>query len=110
MTLNDSEHMDRGGALLAAYVKQCITGTVFEIENEPVDELHDRPEEGYGTTAFRVYATDEAINTIGEHGTDALQPLGERLREEAQRAKRHVFALIGTDTNGHLRLDKLEGT
>ena len=107
MTGNASSHMDRGDDLLKAYVKHCINGTAFQVENEPVEELHDREEVGFGTTAFRVYATDPAISALGDGGENALRALGDRLRESAQQSSKHIFALIDTDANGRLRFEKL---
>jgi hypothetical protein len=100
--------MDEGDELLKRYVKRCINGTAFDIE--PIEELQDKEEVGFGTNAFRVYATNLAINTLGEGGEPELERLGDRLRTAAEHSQKRVFAVIDTDSSSKLRFAKLTAT
>lgn len=102
-------HMAEGEQRLKEYVQRAIRGTPFEIETDPVTE-QTSPDglAGFGTTAFHIYATDEAIALLGVAGASALSLMDarENLPQRLSAATVHVYVLIETNANGQLRVAK----
>jgi hypothetical protein len=83
-------------------------GEPYDRPDEPVNDLNSQDGDvGFGTSGFRVFATDEAINVIGTHGPAAFETLGPELREAAEKAeKRLIVAKIDALHDHRLRFTK----
>lgn len=95
--------MERGEERLKAYVSRCIAGTKFGVES--VEEIVSREEDGFGTAAVQVFATNLAIHRMGDNdGEAALRTMDERrgLPQLIAAASKHVYARIDVDLEGRL--------
>ena len=99
--------MERGEQRFKAYVERSVRGTKFDVE--PVRGLNTRADEGFGTEAVQVFASDLAIHRLGaDDGDFELQRLDAHrgLPQVIAAASKRVYARINVDANGHLFVEK----
>lgn len=99
--------MERGERRLKAYVERCVRGTKFDIE--AAGEINTHADDGYGTEAVRVFASDLAIRRLGaDDGDTELQRMDAHrgLLQVIAEASDHVYARIDVNEKGRLFMEK----